>query len=199
MLNMIKVVFLGILLVTGISFFTAKKPPQAEQIREIKVGELVNYRKNLPYNFEIVGREGYTKKDNLFIPEMPMLIVVANHDAINVANGLKKYYKIDLPYIVVANISDAPWFVKKWAIPTILEELKANNTTMILDSEGYMKKALRVYDINPTKFFAYKLEKDGKIVKIFESQVKQGAMQGSMNEDEIKKVLLPLAQKVQSK
>ncbi len=64
---------------------------------------------------------------------------------------------------------------------------------MIYDSDGNMVNALNVSDNSKTRFYAYLLSKEGFITKIYEGIVKQGAIDGSMNDDEKKKVLEPLA------
>lgn len=90
-----------------------------------------------------------------------------------------------MPYVLVANISNAPWFIKKWAIPGKLEELnRGNNTPMIYDYDGDVVKALNQFDTTKTKYFAYLVDESGKISKIYEGSVKENAMEGSMSESE---------------
>ncbi len=99
---------------------------------------------------------------------------------------------------MVANISAAPWFVKKMFIPGKLEELnEGSNIPMIYDFEGNMVKSLNVLDNSKIRFFAYLLTKEGTISKIYQGSVKEGALDGSMNESEKKASLEPLAKLLQ--
>lgn len=94
---------------------------------------------------------------------------------------------------MVANISSAPWFVKKMFIPGKLEELNENSKIpMIYDFDGNSVKSLYVTDNAKTKFTAFLLTKEGTITKIYEGSVKEGALDGSMSEAEMKKSLEPL-------
>ena len=69
------------------------------------------------------------------------LVVVGNHDSLSVVKELPNYFELKTPYIMVANISAAPWFVKKMFIPGKLEELnEGSNIPMIYDFEGDMAK-----------------------------------------------------------
>lgn len=121
-------------------------------------------------------------------------MIVGNHDSLSIIKDLKKYYEIDIPYVAIANISNAPWFIKKWAIPSKLEELnKGNSTPIIYDNDGTVVKALNQFDTTKTKYFAYILDESGKIFKIYEGSVKEDAMEGSMSESEKVESLRELA------
>lgn len=133
----------------------------------------------------------YLKK--IFKRGVETLIVVGNHDSLSVVKDLPKLFKISQNYVMVANISSAPWFVKKMFIPSKLEELnKGTNIPMIYDDDAQMVNTLNLSDTTKTKFFAYLLTKEGMVSKIYEGSVKAGALDGSMTEEEKKKSLEPL-------
>ncbi len=190
MANILKIVFLGIVGFALLVFFTAEKPKQV--VLDDNVRNIVKYT-SLPQMYELVGENKDVKKESLFKKNEQALIVVGNHDSLAVIKDLPKFFKIDIPYVMVANISTAPWFVKKMFIPGKLEELnKDSKIPMIYDFNGDMINILNVVDHSKTKFIAYLLTKEGTISKIYEGFVKEGALDGTMNEEEKKKALLPL-------
>ncbi len=190
MKNVLKIVFLGIAGFALLVFLTVEKPNQV--LANDSVATL-SYT-NLPAKYELVGKDGEISKGSLFKKGVKTLIIVGNHDSLAVVKELPKYYKVDMPYVMVANISSAPWFVKKMFIPGKLEDLnKGTNIPMIYDFDGLMVKALNVTDNHKTKYFAYILDENGKVSKIYDGVVKEGALDGSMNEKEKKDSLLPLS------
>lgn len=180
--NILKVVLLGVVGFALLIYLTAEKP---EILANDNVSSLS--RTSLPAQFELVSQEKKVSKDELFKEAKKTLIIVGNHDSLAIVKDLKKHFTIDMPYVMVANISAAPWFVKKMFIPSKLEELnEGTNIPMIYDFDGFMVKALNLDDSTKTKFFAYILDENGKISLIHSGEVKEGALDGSMNEEEIK-------------
>lgn len=195
MANLLKIVFLGLVGFGLLVYFTAEKPKQV--VANDNVLNIIKYD-SLPAKFELVGKDNEIKKESLFEKNKKYLIIVGNHDSLAVVKDLPKLYKIETPYIMVANISAAPWFVKKMFIPGKLEELnEGTNIPMIFDMDGSMVNALKVTDNSKTKFFAYILTEVGTISKIYEGTVKEGALDGTMNEEEIKNTLKPLYELLQ--
>lgn len=191
MANLLKVVFLGLAGFALLVFFTAEKPKQI--VANDNVVNIVKHS-SLPPSYELVGVEKDVLKEKLFPMGKEALIVVGNHDSLAVVKELPNYFKVDVPYVMVANISAAPWFVKKMFIPGKLEELnEGSKVPMIYDFDGQMSQVLNVVDNSKTKFFAYMLTKDGAISKIYEGNVKEGALDGSMTKEEKKTSLEPLA------
>ena len=191
MANLLKVVFLGLAGFGLLVFFTAEKPKQI--VANDNVINIVKYN-TLPKEFELVGKDEKVKRESLFLKGKEALIVVGSHDSLSVVKDLPKFFKVDIPYVMVANISAAPWFVKKMFIPGKLEEInEGSNIPMVYDFEGDMVKSLNVLDTSKIKFFAYLLSKEGTISKIYQGNVKEGALDGSMNESEKKASLEPLA------
>jgi hypothetical protein len=185
--NVLKLVFLGVVGFGVLVYFTANKPKEP-----VVVNEQSGLNKALlPQSFELVGVEQRISKEELFKGET--LIVVGNHDSLAVVKELNRYYDLPVDFVMVANISSAPWFVKKMFIPGKLEELNVNsNTPMIYDFEGDTVHALAVDNNEKTAFIAYYLEQNGNIQKIYEGSVKEGALDGSMDEVEKKEALKPL-------
>eukprot|EP01156_Anaeramoeba_ignava_P003712 Anaeramoba_ignava/a224084_41.p1 GENE.a224084_41~~a224084_41.p1 ORF type:complete len:198 (-),score=25.45 a224084_41:76-669(-) len=195
MANLLKIVFLGLVGFGLLVYFTAEKPKQV--VANDNVLNIIKYD-SLPAKFELVGKDNEIKKESLFEKNKKYLIIVGNHDSLAVVKDLSKLYKIETPYIMVANISAAPWFVKKMFIPGKLEELnEGTNIPMIFDMDGSMVNALKVTDNSKTKFFAYILTEVGTISKIYEGTVKEGALDGTMNKEEIKNTLKPLYELLQ--
>lgn len=188
--NILKIVVLGILGFSALMYFTASKP--AAMVANENTGTSIT-KEVFPQSFELVGKEQHISKDELFKANTKSLIVVGNHDSLAVVKDLNTYFAVEMPFVMVANISSAPWFVKKMFIPGKLEELnKGSNVPMIYDFDGNMVQALGVANNDKTAFIAYVIEENGSIVKIYEGKVKEGALDGSMNEEEKKVALEPL-------
>ena len=188
--NVLKLVFLGVVGFSFLIYLTAEKPTQLSANRAIQ-GPLTLQK--LPNSFELVGKVGEITKEVLFPKESKTLIVVGNHDSLAVVKELPKYHALSINYVMVANISSAPWFVKKMFIPSKLEELnKESNIPMIYDFDGDTVAALGVTNNTKTAYTAFIVNSDGTISKLLEGNVKEGALDGSMNEAEKKEALKPL-------
>jgi len=191
MANFFKIGFLGLVGFALLVYLTAEEPKQIQA--NDKVGSIVKYE-SLPKVFDLVGVDEDVVRESLIKKNQDTLIVVGNHDSLAVVKDLPKYNKLKIPYILVANISSAPWFVKKMFIPGKLEDLnKGTNIPMIYDFEGDMINALNHTNMEKTKFVAYLLNRNGIISKIYEGTVKEGALDGTMNESEKKAALEPLS------
>jgi hypothetical protein len=185
--NVLKLVFLSIVGFGVLVYVTADKPKEPVVVNE----ENGLTKVSLPQSFELVGVEQRISKEELFKGES--LIVVGNHDSLAVVKEFNSYFELPMNFVMVANISSAPWFVKKMFIPGKLEELNVNsNTPMVYDFEGDMVHALAVENNAKTAFIAYHLKPNGVIEKIYEGNVKEGALDGSMSEVEKKEALKPL-------
>lgn len=188
--NILKVVFLGLVAFGVLVYLTAQKPKQV--VTNDNVVNIIKYD-SLPKEFELVGKNGLITKESLIKKGEETVIVVGNHDSLAIVKELPKLYNFKKPYIMVANISSAPWFVKKMFIPSKLEELNlGSNIPMIYDFDGDMINSLYVTDNSKTKFIAFLLTKEGTITKIYEGNVKEGALDGSMTLKEKKFTLEPL-------
>ncbi len=190
MVNLLKIIFLGLVGFSILLFFTAEKPKQID-VKD-NIVDIIKYDA-LPKTYELVGEKNTISKESLFNKNKKTLIIVGNHDSLAVVKDFSKYFKLELPYVLVANVSSAPWFVKKMFILNKLEELnQGTDVPMIYDFDGDMVSALKVQDNSNTSFLAYLLTEDGIISEIYHGSVKEGALDGSMNEAEKKTTLLPL-------
>jgi len=195
MLKFINLVLFTIAVVVGITFFTVDKPaPKAtpEQVEKQKASIKLSLS-NFPNSVAVVGKEELVKKNQLFSVKSKTLLVVGNHDSMSVIKDLNKYFDVKIPYVMVANISNAPWFIKKWAIPGKLEELtKDVKAPMIFDEEGAVTRSLALYDTTPTKYFVYIVNENGSIVNVYTGSVKEGALEYGITDEEAKKSLSPI-------
>jgi len=190
MLKLINLVLFTIAVVVGITFMTATPPVSQKVLENANIQLSTKY---FPKSIELVGRDGYENIDMLFKKGSKTLIIVGNHDSLSVVKDLTKLFDIKMPYVMIANISNAPWFIKKWAIPGKLEELvKDTKTPMIYDTEGSMVKSLLLENLEPTKYFAYLVNEDGNVKKIYTGNVKEGALENGFTPDEAKRALEPL-------
>lgn len=190
MANLLKVVFLGIIGFSFLVYLTAEKPQKIEKNDDVV--KVIKYD-SLPDIYELVGQDKFVVKNKLFKRNQETLIVVGSHDSLSVVKEFPKLFSLKIPYIMVANISSAPWFVKKMFIPSKLEEINQDtNIPMIYDFGGEMVKTLYLNDASKTKFFAYLLSEEGTITKIYEGYVKEGSIDGAMKKSEMKATLEPL-------
>lgn len=188
--NIFKIVLLGLLGFAALVYLTV---PEKTTSNTPKNNEIIASKDTLPAIYELVGQSAVVSKNELFKENQPYLIIVGNHDSLAVVKDLKKYFNVDMSCVLVANISSAPWFVKKMFIPSKLEELnKQSHFPMIYDFDGTMAQALNVTNNEKTAFVAYMLDENKTISKIYEGRVKEGALEGSMSDDEKKEVLSPL-------
>lgn len=190
MANIFKIVFLGLAGFALLVYLTAEKPKYISD--DENVVKIIQYN-SLPDSIQVVGKEKLIPTSQVIDKNQDTLLIVANHDSLSVVKELPSYFKIDIPYVMIANVSSAPWFVKKLFIPSKLDELnKGSIYPMISDYSGEFVNMLNINDSSKTRFFAFISSKDGVISKIYEGKVKDGAIDGSMNEKEKKEVLKPI-------
>ncbi len=181
MANVLKIVFLGIIGFGILIYFTA--PEQPSNKKEIINKTTKVTLSTLPNYFEIIGG-GYMRKQELFKGNEESFIVVLNHDSLSLLESLNK--NVDKKMLLVANISNTPWFIKKLAVNGKLEELNLNSKVpFVNDGSGELINALNLKDDTQNKYFIYKVNKDNSIVKISESSVKEGALENGLSTLEI--------------
>jgi len=183
--NLIKIVFLTVLGLGFITYMTA--PEQKQEQIDTTTLNLTQF----PPQLSVVGKEQPMVLNEIFKKDIKNLLIVVNHDSIAVLKDLKKYAKLDeVNPILVANISAAPWFIKKWVIPAKMEELnKDSQMTMIYDEDGAMQYILDVKSNEKTYFAAYLVDIDGSVKKVYEGDVKADALDGSMSDSEIEELI----------
>ncbi len=188
MKNVLKIVFLGVIGIFALTYLTVQKP-------EVTANDNLTTSSyaTLPAQYELVGVANSVKKEDLFKPNTKTLVVVGNHDSLAIVKELPSLFDVKVPYVMVANISSAPWFVKKMFIPGKLEELnEGTKIPMVFDMDGAMIQSLKVTDNSKTKFMAYMLNENGSISQLYTGEVKEGALDGSMNKEEKIAALKPL-------
>ena len=189
MMNVLKIVFLGVLGFGILVYFTAPEQETSSDDLNSKNSKIT--LETLPKFYEIIGAHAYTKKADLFAKNSEKYIIVLNHDALSLVEPLKTIKRTDI--VLVANISKTPWFIKKLAVNGKLAELNQNSSVpMINDTSGELIKSLKVFDDTQTKYFIFKVNKDASISKIEELEVKKGALEFGITKEESAKYILTL-------
>lgn len=179
MKNIFKVAFLGLLVFSFLVYFTIPKKFEEQELSF----------ENFPKYFEVVAKNQYTKKEDFFTFDKKLNLVVLNHDALAVFKDLGKYTNQD-DIVLIANISNTPWFIKQIAVNGELEEMyKTSKIPLINDSDGSFIKALNLNDNSQNTYFVYTLFEDENIKRNFSNKVKKGALQEGINEEEKKEIL----------
>lgn len=183
MKNIVKIVILGIVGFGILVYLTA--PKNVNRINENQNMTI----ESIPRYFDVLGKNPYTKMQDLFKEGEEKYLVVLNHDSLAVFKEL--YKKIDKNNIVlIANISNTPWIIKQIAVNGELEKMyKDSKIPLINDSDGAFINMLGINDNKQNKYFVYKLFTNGEIRKTFEGSVKEGALEKGLSNDELEKSL----------
>ncbi len=181
MKNILKIVFLGIVGFTLLVYLTAPKNIE-ENLN--KNEESILSINSIPKYFELVGNSPYTKFETIFQKGTEKYIIILNHDALAVFKDL--YKKTDKNVVLVANISNTPWLIKQLAVNDELEKMyKESKIPLINDTSGSFVRSLLIKNNKQNQYFIYKLQADGKIIKIKENSVKEGALEKGLNKEEL--------------
>ena len=178
MKNTLKIIFLGIIGFSALVYFTMPENfnKNFEQNRSLTI-------ESIPKYFDIVGGNPYTKFEEIFKSNEEKFIIILNHDALAIFKDL--HTKTDKNIVLVANISNTPWLIKQIAVNGELEKMyKDSKIPLINDSDGIFVKNLGLNDIKQNKYVIYKLKLDGKIEKIKEDSVKEGALSKGFTKEE---------------
>jgi len=196
MLKVINLILFTIAVIVGITVLTVDKPAEQTHVGETKTIKVSPVKLSLNYfpnSVEVVGKENPVKKNQLFSVSSKTLLIVGNHDSMSVIKDLQKHFDIKIPYVMVANISNAPWFIKKWAIPGKLEELTQGvDAPMIFDNEGFVVRALALNNTEATKYFVYIVSANGDITNVYTGKVKEGALENGITDEQSKASLAPI-------
>jgi hypothetical protein len=168
MKNILKIVFLGIIGFGLLTYLTAPKNIEKSLNKSVEKTEMsIN---SIPRYFELVGTSPYTKFETLFPKGIEKYIIVLNHDSLALFKDLYKY--TDKNIVLIANISNTPWIIKQLAVNGKLEEMYKNSSIPLAnDSKGIFINSLGLNDNTQNKYFIYKLNIDGTIIKINEGFV----------------------------
>ncbi len=187
--SIIKIVIISTVGLVLLTFLTVDAP--------VKIEKKVIDIKNLPQTVELIGF-----KDQKFtassIIKKDTIIFVGNHESIVLANNLYKMLNLnDGQFVIVSNVSDAPWFIKRWQAHTKNEQLKGKkHLPWIYDRDGGIRNFLQVPTSDAIKYFVYKVNSDGVINNIYIGKVKVGTIDGAMSESEIKENLQEVVNKL---
>jgi len=175
----IKLIIISVVALVALTFLTVDAPVKIEK-KEINLI-------NLPKTVELIGFENQEFNAKSIIKE-DSIIFVGNHESIAIAEDLEKMLGLEVgKFIIVSNISDAPWFIKRWQAYTKNTKLKGNQLTpWIYDRDGGIRNFLAVPTSDAVKYFIYKVNKKGIINRVYIGKVKEGTLEGKMSKEEIK-------------
>ena len=187
--SIIKLVIISIVALVALTLLTVDAPKKIEKVA-------VNIE-NLPQSVELIGFENQkfiTK--SIIKPET--IIFVGNHESIILAKTLDEMLDLDEgDFIIVSNISNEPWFIKRWQAHTQNTKLKGDkHLPWIYDRDGSIRNFLQVPTSDALKYFVYNVKKDGSIENIHIGKIKVGTISGSMTENEIRENLQEVVEKV---
>ena len=177
--NSLKIVILGIIGFALLVYLTAPKNPNNNKV---KVEKSILNIDSLPKYFEVVGTNSYSNLETFFQKGVEKYLVVLNHDSLALFKDLYKF--TDKNIVLIANISDTPWIIKQLAVNGKLEEMyKESKISLINDSNGAFISSLGLNDNTQNKYFIYKLNIDGTIVKMNEGFVELNILEKGISEE----------------
>ena len=187
--SIVKLVIISIVALMALTFLTVDAPKKIEKVA-------VNIE-NLPQSVELIGFENQKFITSSIIkPET--IIFVGNHESIILAKTLDEMLDLDEgDFIIVSNISNEPWFIKRWQAHTQNTKLKGEkHLPWIYDRDGAIRNFLQVPTSDALKYFVYNVKQDGSIENIHIGKIKAGTSTGTMSEKEIKENLQEVVNKV---
>jgi len=174
----IKLIIISVIALVALTYLTVDAPVKIEK-KEINLNDL-------PQTVELIGYEDQEFNTASIIKE-DTIIYVGNHESIVLATDLEKM--LDLPvgkFVIVSNVSDAPWFIKRWQAHTKNTKLKGEKQIpWIYDRDGQIRNFLQVRTSDTVKYFIYKVDHKGVISRVFIGDVKVGTIEGKMTQKEI--------------
>lgn len=183
--NSLKVVILGVIGFAFLVYFTMPKNPNA--MKEVSAQNILNID-SIPKYFEVVGNNSYVKFDSIFEKGVEKYLIVLNHDSLALFKDLYKY--TDKNIVLIANISNTPWFIKQLAVNGKLEEMyKESKIPLINDSNGAFMNSLALNDNTQNKYIIFKLKSDGNIEKLKEGFVELNILEKGISAEDSKKSL----------
>ena len=185
----VKLVVISLVALIALTFLTVDTPKKIEK-STIDI-------QNLPQSVELIGFEEQ-KFNTSSIIKPKTIIFVGNHESIILAKTLDEMLGLDDgKFIIVSNISDEPWFIKRWQAHTQNTKLKGDKLLpWIYDRDGSIRNFLHVPTSDALKYFVYNVKEDGKIENMYIGKVKVGATNGTMSESEIKMSLEEVINKI---
>jgi len=178
----IKLIFISVVALIALTYLTVDAPVKIEK-KEVVLTDLPKIVELIGYEDQEFNTSSIIKKD--------ILIFVGNHESIVLADDLEKMLQLPVgKFVIVSNISDAPWFIKRWQAHTKNTTLKGEkHIPWIYDRDGAIRNFLQVPTSDSLKYFIYKVNDDGVIKRVYVGKVKAGTIDGKMSQDEIKENL----------
>ena len=176
--SIFKIILLSVIGLVGLTYLTIEQPKQIKK-QQIDL-------KNLPVTVELIGFEDQ-KFSTKSIVKPNSILFVGNHESIVLANHLQNMLNLkDGQFVTISNVSDAPWFIKRWQAHTKNTNIKGEkHQAWIYDRDGAMRNFLQVPTSDSIKYFVYRVKSDGIIESIYTGKVKVGTIDGKMSKDEI--------------
>lgn len=188
--NSLKIVILGIIGFALLVYLTAPKNPNSVEVNQNSKNVLnIDY---IPRYFEVAGKSSYVQFETFFQKGVEKYIIVLNHDSLALFKDLYKYTNKNI--VLVANISNTPFLIKKFAVNGKLDEMyKSSTIPLINDSNGSFINTLALNDNTQNKYFIYKINIDGTIVKVNEGLVELNILEKGISEEYSKNSLEQIA------
>jgi len=174
----IKLITISVVILLALTFLTVEAPVKMDR-KEINLV-------NMPKIVELIGFENQ-EFNSASIIKKDTVIFVGNHESIVIADDLEQMLKLPAgKFIIVSNVSEAPWFIKRWQAHTKNTKLKGErNIPWIYDRDGAIRNFLTVPTSDAVKYFIYKVNHDGIIKRVYVGKVKSGTIEGKMTRSEI--------------
>ena len=174
----IKLILISSVALVALTFLTVDAPVKIEK-KEVNLVDL-------PKTVELIGFEEQ-EFNTASIIKKETLIFVGNHESIVIADDFDKMMGLAVgQLVIVSNVSDAPWFIKRWQAHTKNTKLKGEqHTPWIYDRDGAMRNFLAVPTSDALKYFIYKVDSNGVVNRVYIGKVKSGTIDGKMTKDEI--------------
>jgi hypothetical protein len=189
--SIIRIVIISTVGLIGLTYLTVDIPEKMER------GDInITF---LPETVELIGYED-RKFVTKSIIKKDTILFVGNYESIVVAKDLEKMLNLKAgKFIIISNISDAPWFIKRWQGHTKDTKLKGvKHLPWIYDRDGKIRNFLRVPTSDSIKYFVYKVNNNGIIKRIFIGKVKVGTIDGKMSQKEIENNLNQVVLRINS-
>ncbi|MEA3353279.1 MAG: hypothetical protein U9Q33_05665 [Campylobacterota bacterium] len=189
-MSVLKLVFLSVVVLTGLTLLTVEPP------KKITKGDIL--LSDLPKTVELIGFENKEFAANSIVKQNTV-VFVGNFESIVLAGELEKRLSLKAgEFVIVSNVSDAPWFIKRWQAHTKNTKLKGDkHLPWIYDKNGQMRNFLKVPTSDSVKYFVYYVDNKGLIKRIYNGKVKQGTIEGAMSALEIEENLKPVVKLIQ--
>jgi len=190
--SILKLILLSVVFLVGLTYLTVEPPKKIEN-KDILL-------KDLPKTVNLVGYEDREFNTNSIIKENT-IIFVGNFESLAIANDFIELIKGKRSNIViVSNISDAPWFIKKWQANKKSLELRGDtDIPWIYDKDGSIRYFLQIKSTDPLKYTVFEVLKDKNVKKIHQGSVIKGTIDGKMSKEDIKKELSDVLNKIGDK